>query len=138
MVVRISGFLYETITGNFECFQDFNFKKNPKKENLFFRKLENSFVVESITIESVTYPYPYKTAPSEANVKTNRMGSAKWTYHKEHSFASIFFIFVKILFQYKNLLQSLDLKYQLPKQPGVELTFQSCIGKNCVKKNYLF
>ena len=113
-----------TITGNFECFQYFNFETTfLKKENLFFKKLENSFVVESTTIESVTYPY--KTALSKANVKTNRMGSAKWTYHKEHSFASIYFS--KILFQSKNLVFEFDLKYELlndlstnhPKEAGV-------------------
>ena len=36
---------------------------------------------------------PYKTAISEANVKTNRMESTKWTYHKERSFISEYFIF---------------------------------------------
>ena len=70
-----------------------NFLKN---ENLFFKKLENSFIVESTTIERVTCLY--KNSPSEANVKTNRMGSTKWTYHKERSFASIYIIFLKILF----------------------------------------
>ena len=81
-----------TITGNFECFQYFDFETNfLENENLFFKKLENSFVVESTTIERATYPY--KTALSEANVKTNRMGSTKWTYLKEHSFARIYFIF---------------------------------------------
>ena len=59
--------------------------------NLFQEKLENSFIVENTTIKIVTYPY--KTVLSEANVKKNRMGSTKWTYHKEHSFASIYFIF---------------------------------------------
>ena len=71
-------------------------------ENLFFKKIETRFAVESTTIESVTYPY--KTALSEANVKANTTGSTKWTCHKERSFASIYFIFLKILFQYKNLL----------------------------------
>ena len=28
----------------------------------------------------------YKTTLFEANVKTNGMGSAEWTYHKEWSF----------------------------------------------------
>ena len=65
-----------TITGNFDCFQFFNFDTNfLKNENLFFKKLENSFIVESTMIERVTYPY--KTALSKANVKTNRMVSAK-------------------------------------------------------------
>ena len=68
-----------------------------KNENLFFlKKLENSFVVEITTC-------PYKTVLSEANVKTKRMGSANWIYHKERSFASMYFIFWKILVQYNNL-----------------------------------
>ena len=66
----------------------------------FFKKLQNSFIVENTTIKTVTYPY--KTVLSEANVKANRMGSTKWTYHKESSFVSIYFIFWKILVQYKN------------------------------------
>ena len=42
-----------------------------------------------LKIENATFPY--KTALSEASVKTNRMGS---TYK--------YFIFSKILFQFKN------------------------------------
>ena len=42
---------------------------------------------------------------SEANVQTNRMMSTKWTYHKERNFTSNYFIFLKILLQFKNLLQ---------------------------------
>ena len=105
---RYQGFLaffYVTITENFL-----------KNENLFFKKkLENSFIVENTTIEIVTYPY--KTVLSEANVKTNRMDSTRWTYRKERSFAIVYFIFWKILVQYKNLLYGVDLKYQLPKCP---------------------
>ena len=44
------------------------------------------FLVESIKIDNITFPY--KTALSLANVKTNKMWSKKWTYHKEQSFAS--------------------------------------------------
>ena len=44
-------------------------------------KLEYSFFIESATIEKATFPY--KTALSEANAKTNRMGE-----YKEWSFAS--------------------------------------------------
>ena len=73
-----------------------------KNENLFFKKLENSFVVNSTAIESITYPY--KTALSKANFKTNRMGSTKWTLYKERNFANIYFTFLEILFQHKNLL----------------------------------
>ena len=53
-------------------------------------------MVESTTIKRVTCLY--KNSPSEANVQTNRMGSTKCTYHKERSFASIYIIFLKILF----------------------------------------
>ena len=68
----------------------------------FFSKLENCFLVESIKIENASFPY--KTAMSEANVKINRMESTKWTYNKEQNFVSNNFIFLKILFQFKNLL----------------------------------
>ena len=54
---------------------------------------------------------------SEANVKANGMVTTKWTYHKERSFAKNYFIFLKILFRFKNLLQRVDLMYQRPKCP---------------------
>ena len=49
------------------------------------------FLVESTKIEKASFPY--KFAISEANVKTNRMVSTKWTYHKERSFVSNCFNF---------------------------------------------
>ena len=57
---------------------------------------------ERIKIEKASFPY--KIAISEANVKTNRMITTKWAYHRERSFASNYFIFLKVLFQFKNLL----------------------------------
>ena len=80
-----------------------------------FQKTGASVLVESIKIENATFPY--KTALSEANGKTNRMGSINWTYHKERSFASNCFIFTKILFQFKNLVKRVDLMYQPSKCP---------------------
>ena len=44
----------------------------------------------------------------EANVKTNKMGRTKRAYNKGCSFASNHFIFLKILFQFKNLLWRVD------------------------------
>ena len=41
------------------------------KTNFFSQKLEYSFLVESTKIENASFPY--KTAMSEANVKTNRI-----------------------------------------------------------------
>ena len=57
----------------------------------FLKKLEYRFLVESAKIENVTFSY--KTPLSEAIVMTNRMGSTKWTYRKDWSFAIDFFIF---------------------------------------------
>ena len=61
------------------------------KTKTFFKKLEYRFLVESTKIENASFPY--KTAISEANVKTNRMITTKWAYHRERSFASNYFIF---------------------------------------------
>ena len=63
------------------------------KRKTFFKKLEYRFLVVATKIE-VT-PFPFKTAQSEANVKTNRMATTKWTYHKEWSSASNYFIFLE-------------------------------------------
>ena len=68
--------------------------------------MEYRFLVESAKIENASFPY--KTAISEANVKTNKMVTTKWTYHKEWSFASNYFSFLKICFSlrtsYKQLI----------------------------------
>ena len=85
------------------------------KTKIFIKKLECHFLVESTKIESVSFIY--KTAISEANVKTNSIVSKKWTYRKERSFSSSYFIFLKILFQFKNLLEGVDLIYQRTKFP---------------------
>ena len=71
------------------------------KMKTFFKKLEYRFLVESTKTENSLFPY--KTTISEANVKTNGMLSTIWTYHKERSFATNYLIFLKILFQFKNL-----------------------------------
>ena len=68
-------------------------------KQIFWKK--KTFLVESAKTENESSPY--KTALSEASVKTNRMVSTKWTYHKEPSFAIDHFIFFKIFFQFKNL-----------------------------------
>ena len=72
------------------------------KTKAFFKKLEYRFLVETTKIENASFPY--KTAIPESSVKTNRMVTTKWTYHKEQSFASNYLIFLKILFEFKNLL----------------------------------
>ena len=71
------------------------------KTKTIFKKLEHCFLVESTKIENA--PLPYKTAMSEANVKTNKMVFAKWTFQKERSFAGNYFSFWKFCFS-RNLL----------------------------------
>ena len=85
------------------------------KTKIFLKKLGYRFLYESTRIENAIFPY--KTAQSEANVKINRMGSTRWTNHKERNFASNYFIFSKILFQFKYFVQRVDLVYQPPKCP---------------------
>ena len=68
----------------------------------FFKKLEYSFLVESTKIENAIFLYII--ALSEANVKTNGMGSTKWPITKGRSFTSNYFIFLELLFQFQNLL----------------------------------
>ena len=45
------------------------------KTKIFITKLEYRFSVESIKVENASFPY--KTAMSEANIKTNRTVSTK-------------------------------------------------------------
>ena len=68
------------------------------KTKIFFKKLEYSFLVETIKTENTSSPF--KTALSKNNFKTNWMAITKSTYHKEWSFASIYFIFWENLFQF--------------------------------------
>ena len=64
----------------------------------FFKKLEYRFLVETTKIEKTSFPF--KTDLSEANVKTNRMATTKWTFHKKWSFASNYFNFSENLFKF--------------------------------------
>ena len=75
------------------------------KTKTFFKKLEYHFLVESTKIENASFPY--KTAISEANVKTNKMVTVKWTYQKERSFASNYFIFWKFCFSLRTCYKEL-------------------------------
>ena len=72
-------------------FNGLTLKQIFRKMKTFFKKLEYRFLVERTKIENASLPY--KTAPSEANVKTNKMVTTKWVYHKERSFANNYFIF---------------------------------------------
>ena len=75
-----------TISQSFKRFQYFNFETNFLENEKEYR-----FLVETNEIENTLFPF--KTALSETNVKTNRMATTKWTYYIEWSFASNYFIF---------------------------------------------
>ena len=89
---------YKRISRSFERFQHFNFETDFLENENLFQKLKYYFLVEITKIESTSFPF--KTTVSEANVKTHRMATAKWNYHKEWSFASNYLIFLENLFQF--------------------------------------
>ena len=88
-----SACFYLTIIENFNVFNTLTLKPIFSKTKIFSKKLEFRFLVEITRIENATFPY--KMALPDTNVKTNRMGSTKWTYRKERSFASNYFSFSK-------------------------------------------
>ena len=97
-----SACFYVTICENLNASNALTLEQNFGKMKSFFKNLEYCFLVESAKIKITLFPY--KTAISKAYVKTNRMVTTKWTYQKEQSFASNYFISLKILFWFKNLL----------------------------------
>ena len=75
------------------------------KTKTFYEKLKYRFLAEVSVIKSAKFPY--QSPLLKANVKKNRnreyrMDTGVWTYHKERSFATNCFIFLEILFEYKN------------------------------------
>ena len=79
-------------------FNTLSLKQIFSKTKTFFTKLEYRFLVETTKI--VNTSFPFKTAVSEANIKTNRMANTKWTNDEEWSFANNYFIFLENLFQF--------------------------------------
>ena len=101
-----------TISDKF-VFNTLTLKQILWKTKTFFKNLEYCFLVETTKIDNRSFPF--KTTLSEAIVKTNRMATTKWTYDKEWSFASDYFIFLENLFQVSNLLKRVNLMNQWPK-----------------------
>ena len=63
-----------------DVFTTLSLKLSLWKTKTFFKKLEYRFLVESTKTECAIYPH--EAALPEANIKTNRIGSTKWTYYK--------------------------------------------------------
>ena len=91
------------------------------KTKTFFKKLEHCFLVETTEIESTSFLF--KTALSETNDKPNRMTTTNWTYHKEWSFASNYFVFLEKFLQFQNLLKRVNLMNQRLKCPNLYFSF---------------
>ena len=69
------------------------------KRKRFFKNLEYHFLVETTEIESTSFPF--KTAPSETNVKTNRTATTKWAYRKEWGLPVSLLFFWKIFSSFR-------------------------------------
>ena len=83
-----SACFYVTISESFKRFQYFNFETNFLENESLFQKTGAPLLFETTEIENTSFQF--KIALS-TNVKTNRMATTKWTYHKEWSFASNYF-----------------------------------------------
>ena len=70
-----------TISETFKRFQYFKFETNFLENEKLFQKTGTRFLVETTKVENTSFPF--KTALSEANIKTNRMVTTKCNYHKE-------------------------------------------------------
>ena len=82
-------------------FNTFTLKPIFSKTKTFFKKKGYRFLVESTTIENITFPH--KTALSEANVKTE-WGVQHGPIRKNGVLAVTTSVFRKVLFQIKNLV----------------------------------
>ena len=102
--------LLVTITRSFQTFNDDTLKQIFWKAKTFFEKLEQLFLVQSLKIKNATFLY--NAALSEPNVKIKRMGSTKWTWHKERSFVSNYLVSLRICFSlrtsYKKMIWSIN------------------------------
>ena len=87
-----------TISESFKRFQHINFETDFMENEDLFQKSGVPFLVEATMIENTSFLF--KTALSEANVKTNRVATAKWTYRKKWSFACNYLIFLENFFQF--------------------------------------
>ena len=68
-----SACFYVTVSEGFKRFQYFTLKQIFWKTKNFFKKLEYRFLVEATKTENTSFPF--KTALSEANVKTNSVAN---------------------------------------------------------------
>ena len=81
------------------------------KMETFFKKLEYHFLVETSKIENTLFPF--KTALSEVNRKTNRMATIKWAYHKQKSVGFCLYFWTSCCKMLKEIFRELILRTTL-------------------------
>ena len=87
------------INENFERFQYFKFETDfLENENLFSKTGVRFFSWKHLDWKRII---SIKNCHIRSQCETNRMMNTKWAYHKERSFASNYFIFLKICFNLK-------------------------------------
>ena len=88
---------YAITTGNFDCFHYFIFDANFLKDENLFQKTGVPFL--QFKILRLKAQYFHTKLPCQKPM----LRPIEWTYHKGRSFATNYFIFLKFLFQSKNL-----------------------------------
>ena len=86
-------------------FNTFTLKQIFWKTKTFFKKLEYGLLAESTEIESASFSY--KTAISEANVKTNRMGVQNGPFRKNGDLPVTTLFFRKFCFSLRTFYKEL-------------------------------
>ena len=85
-----------TISESSKRFQYFNFETNYLENENLFQKNGVPFLVEATKIGNASLPF--KTALSEANVKTNKIATTKWNIMKSGVLPVVILFFWKICF----------------------------------------
>ena len=95
-------------------FNTLTFKRTFWQTKTFSKNWSSVFIVRTKIKNTI---FSYKTALSEASIKTNRVGEYKMDLLQRTKFCHWLLNFLKFLLQFKNILLKVDLMYQLPKCP---------------------
>ena len=110
-----SACFHVTISENLKRFQQSTLKQIFQKTETFFKKLEFVFQLKALRLK--THHFHTKLPYQKPILRQIKWWLKKWTHHKEGSFASNYFNFLKILFQFKNLIYRVEFWYQQSKCP---------------------
>ena len=119
----------------FERFQYLTLKQIFWKKENFFIKLMEHLILKEIRLKTQQF---HKKETSETNVKTNKIESTKWTYHKEQSFASNYFIFLKFCFTLRIYLFIRYLRLAVYKNSRIKSTIKMNKSVYIASRTYQF